>query len=68
MYISRSMQAFSPASGCCFDGTATGGGSVRALLRRVVGGMKAFGGAFVACGLSLQLRGAGVMRGSGLSA
>lgn len=41
---------------------------MRALLRRVVGGMKAFGGAFVACGLSLQLRGAGVMRGSGLSA
>ncbi len=45
------------------------GGSVRALLRGALWGiMKAFGGAFVACGLSLQLRGAGVMRGSGISA
>jgi len=48
----------SPAPDCCFDGTAWlggGGGSVRASAaeRRVVGGMKAFGGAFMACGLSL---------------
>ncbi len=50
-------------------GLPRGGRCERALLRGALWGiMKALGGAFVACGLSLQLRGAGVMRGSGISA
>jgi len=72
IYISQSMHAFACAAlppAVSSTEPPRGGRCERALLRGALWGIwKALGGAFMACGLSLQLRGAGVMRGSGISA